>query len=281
MSDPLFFVYVLINSLNKEVFYIGKGKGYRAEMHIPAALRGGSYYVHRKIRKILAKGGKVEIRRVLETPKEQEALEEEIRLIAHYGFENLTNMTKGGEGSSGFRHSEASIEKMRQNQLGKKLSVESIAKREATRKERGIPAWNKGMKMSKEFCEKVRRGGLGKEPWNKGKRMSLSFRKAVSRGQIGRPPMSDKHKRIFTEIAKRPKSEEHKANLSIAKSTPVLCVETGQIFKNALEAAKHFGVSHTAIGQAIKNNGTSRKNHWARLKKNTNFKSPQLELFGG
>ena len=260
-----FCVYELVNSIDNKVFYVGKGKKYRPENHVYTALRGGKYYVHRKIRKIIAQGGKIKIRRVFETTEEQEALNEEIRLIAFYGFKNLTNMTEGGEGSSGFRHSEDSIELMKQKQRGKKLTPESIAKREATRKERGVQAWNKGMKMSKEFCEKVGRSGLGKIPWNKGKKMSQSFREKISRASKGHK-MTEENKRKITEIAKRPKSEEHRRKISESKKGKPIPREVVEKIAQKNRGRKHSDVWRQHQSESLKGRKFSEE-HKAKLRK--------------
>jgi hypothetical protein len=39
---------------------------------------------------------------------------------------------------------------------------------------KNMSSWNKGKKMSKEYCEKARISHLGKEPWNKGKTNTIS-----------------------------------------------------------------------------------------------------------
>ena len=260
-----FCVYELVNSLDDKVFYVGKGRKYRPENHVRVALQGGKYHVHRKIRKIIARGGKVRIRRVFETAVEQEALNEEVRLIAFYGQENLTNMTEGGEGSSGFRHSEDSIELMRQKRYGKKPTPESIAKREATRKERGIPAWNKGMKMSDEFRQKVRKGGLGKTPWNKGKKMSQSFRDKLSRASKGHK-MTEENKRKLTEIAKRPKTEEHRRRISASKKGKPQSREVVERRANKQRGKKHSDIWRKHQSESLKGRKFSEE-HKAKMRK--------------
>ena len=267
LSTKKFCVYALVNSLDNNVFYIGKGKKYRPTHHQLHARRGSEYYVHRKIRKILSLGGRVDIELLLETDDEQEALNKEVEMIAFYGRENLTNLTDGGEGSSGFKHSQESKEKLRQQKIGKKLTPESITRRQQTRKERQIPAWNKGMKMSPEFCEKVGRSGLGKEPWNKGKKIPQWIKDKISARQkeIGRP-MSEYNKEQLRKALKGvPKTEEMRKKLSLAKSKPVRCIETGEVFQNSIIAGKHYGVSHAAIRQAIKKNGKCCGFHWEKL----------------
>lgn len=62
-----------------------------------------------------------------------------------------------------------------------------------------------------------------------------------------------------------PKSEEAKRKISLAKSEPVKCVETGKIFQSSLEAADYFNVSGTAIRQAIKLKGRCCKYHWEKV----------------
>ena len=267
ISTKKFCVYELINSIDDKTFYVGKGKKYRPRQHLAAAKRGSQYYVHRKIRKIQKSGGEIFINVLFETDVEEESFLKEIEMIAFYGRENLTNLTDGGEGSSGFKHSAESIEQIRQKQLGKKLTLESIQLRSKTRKEYNIPAWNKGKKMSPEFCEKVARGGLGKEPWNKGKEMPEWIKAKISLRQkeIGRPMSEHNKEQLLKAVKGVPKSENCKRKLSLARSKPVKCIETGEIFQSSLEAANCFNVSGTAIRQAIKNKGKCCKYHWEQI----------------
>jgi len=267
LPQKTFCVYALINSLDGKEFYIGKGKKYRPKNHHHAALQGSQYHVHRKIRKIYRLGGDISVNILFETDQESEALAKEIEMIAIIGRENLTNHTDRGEGSSGFRHSPEIIKKLRQLKLGKPLSKESIQKRERTRKERGIPAWNKGKKMSQEFCKKVAKGGLGKIPWNKGKKMPPETCEKISRRQkeIGRKMTEYNKEQLKKAIKGVPKSEEHRRKLSLAHSLPVRCIETGEVFQSVLQAAEHVGVSDTAIYQAIKRNGRCKNYHWEKV----------------
>lgn len=54
------------------------------------------------------------------------------------------------------------------------------------------------------------------------------------------------------EKLRKPKSEEHKKKLSIAKSRPVICVETGQHFSSGKEAAEYYGISRGSIAHVVK-----------------------------
>lgn len=211
-----YYVYTLTNSLDGKVFYVGKGTGDRVNQHVRAAKRGCQYHVHRKIRKIESYGGQIFPKVVFESGVEQDALVEEMRLIEFYGRENLTNLTDGGEGSSGYKHTAEVKEKLRQAKIGKKLSEESIALRQMTRKSRNIPAWNKGKRMSEEFRKKVSAAGIGRIPWNKGKHVSETIRKKIINGLTGRP-VSEKSRRTFIEMASRPKTEEHRRKISESK----------------------------------------------------------------
>ena len=56
-------------------------------------------------------------------------------LIAHYKRKGISyNITNGGEGISGFHHSDEAKEKMRNAKLGKKWSTEHIQKAANSRK---------------------------------------------------------------------------------------------------------------------------------------------------
>ncbi len=269
--EKRFYVYVLISSLDSNVFYVGKGTGRRMYQHDTDSNLMEDRRVHRKISKIQRLGGDITPSKVFETNDEQEALDYEIGLIKDIGRDSLTNLTDGGDGSSGYRHTDEAKEKMRQSQLGIKPSKEAIAKRTETWKANGNTAWNKGKKMSPEFCKKVAKGGLGREPWNKGKSIPLETRLKISATlkKNGRK-MSDDNKRKLIEKNRLPKSKEHKQKLSDTKSQAVICVETKEVFKNSIVAGKAHYVCGEAIRQSIKTGGKSCGFHWEKINKKEN-----------
>jgi len=92
-----FYVYLLTYP-NGRPFYIGKGTGRRIDHHEKEARRGHLCHKCKVIRQIWREDAAVGHSIVLETADEQEALDYEITLIEHYGAENLTNESRGGEG---------------------------------------------------------------------------------------------------------------------------------------------------------------------------------------
>ena len=65
---------------------------------------------------------------------------------------------------------------------------------EAFRK--GKTAWNKGKKMSEEFCRKNAESHKGKMAWNKGKKMSAEFCRKNSESHKGKPKSEETKKKI-------------------------------------------------------------------------------------
>jgi hypothetical protein len=110
-----YYVYVLFR-VDGTPFYIGKGKGDRWNGHKQAALAGGSSHKDRVIRKILRSRFDVPKIKVCEGLSNSLASEIEIRLIAAIGRGNkgpLINETDGGDGTSGYQHTEKTKTKLR------------------------------------------------------------------------------------------------------------------------------------------------------------------------
>lgn len=119
-----YYVYELIDPRNNLVFYVGKGKTRdklnrvyrRIKDHLNSNDKSNrfKYFLIQKIRKL---GLEVEFRIIKEGISESEAFILEIELIKKYGKRidnsgNLVNITDGGEGISGFKHSNESKELM-------------------------------------------------------------------------------------------------------------------------------------------------------------------------
>lgn len=114
---------------------------------------------------------------------EVDAFETEVALIWYYGRKDLglgclRNLTDGGEGASGYKHTEASRRKMEASQKGRKhtgstrrkISEANTGKPKSEKHRKTIAAMHVGntycvgRKYSIETLEKLRKAVLGKEP---------------------------------------------------------------------------------------------------------------------
>ena len=119
-----FFVYRITNQINGKI-YVGKTnnleKRWRAHILIAAGGRE-KYSTFRAIHAAISKYGSdnFEFHKLSEYELESEALQEEMRMIAllRSGGTVLYNLTDGGEGVSGHKHSPESIKKMSDAKLG-------------------------------------------------------------------------------------------------------------------------------------------------------------------
>lgn len=130
----IFYVYRLLS--NGITFYIGKGKRTKTYDRINYHL---NYWVHNKNRKLTNKikklNGVFDIEIIFESKDEQECLDLEKKIILEIGRKNLCNLTDGGEGVSGFNHSEETKQK--------------------------ISIWKKGKPLSEETCKKITQNKIG------------------------------------------------------------------------------------------------------------------------
>lgn len=118
-----YYVYIHRKQTNHEVFYVGKGKGAR---QIVKSHRSKFW------KAIVNKHGYYSTI-VLSGLDEETALCIEQFLISYYGrrFDGsgcLVNLTNGGDGTSGYKHTIDAIEAIRKHRIGKKLSMESRQK---------------------------------------------------------------------------------------------------------------------------------------------------------
>ena len=168
-TERIFYVYIKVLP-NGKPFFVGKGFGYR---FIYTCGRN-SYY-----KNIVIKYGKENLRTtIFPMENEESALKEEQRLIAYFKALGckLSNMTDGGEGTSGFKRQAWN--------KGKHLTI--VHRQRTSLGRLGIKVWNKGLKtgpLSEEHKRKLSKAHLGIEPWHKGKKISKEYCENVSKGR--------------------------------------------------------------------------------------------------
>lgn len=227
----IYYVYILRDPRKEnEPFYVGKGKDNRVEFH------GNKADVHNPfkinvINKIKEVGLEPVIEYYRENLEESVAFSEEIALIKQYGRRDngtgiLTNLTDGGEGSSGYIRSEDATEKWydsRKNS-GYKHPIEVIEK---------IAKSNTGKKRSSETKKKLSESHIGKiqtEESNKkrseklkGRKISEEQKRFLSESRIGENnPMFGKD----SPMKGKTHSEESKNKIKEARSKQITSEET-------------------------------------------------------
>ncbi len=141
MSDGIFYIYQHRKKDSKEVFYVGKGKNFR---HLEESNRNN--YWHNIVNK---HGFYSEI--LFENLNEELALLVEQELISKYKKLNtsLCNLTAGGEGVSGYKHTE---------DVKKLISIQSKGRTHSKEAKEKIGSYWRGKKrepFSKEHREKI------------------------------------------------------------------------------------------------------------------------------
>lgn len=113
-----FYVYTHHRATDGAIFYVGKGT------------KGRAFKTHGRNahwKRVVAKYGYF-VTIVADNLTETDALKKETELIAEFGKMALCNMTEGGEGMSGYRHSDEGKKKISASKVGKPRPAEAIMK---------------------------------------------------------------------------------------------------------------------------------------------------------
>jgi predicted GIY-YIG superfamily endonuclease len=143
--------YVYLHTFENGSVYIGKGKNNRA---YKTSNRNKFY------NNTLKKYGKPIIEILFDNITEEESLRLEIEQIKKYKENNykLLNITDGGEGVSGLKHSEDSKQKMRMNTSARN----PIVREKMSLSRLGKPSGRKGISLSEETKNKISESRKGK-----------------------------------------------------------------------------------------------------------------------
>lgn len=225
MKKNNFYVYFHITADTKEVFYVGKGSGYRAKR-----IKGRNKLWNN----IVQKHG-YEIEYPHNNISEEEAFELEIFYIKTFGRRDinlgtLANLTDGGEGASGHILSQEHKNKISEKLKGRIFSEEHI--------KRNIDS-KKGKPRSIETCEKLRL-------YRKGKKSSDETKIKISKAGIGRKHSEETKKKISISNIKS-KENQLKSVQQISKTGDII-----NIFKSLSEAKFITGVDDASISRCCK-----------------------------
>lgn len=250
----MFFTYVYCNPLKPsaihesgfEPFYVGKGKDERHLAHLYECNLTSNTNTHKSntIRKIIRSGLTPLVLKVFESDIEDEALAEEVRLIALYGRADLskgplTNMTDGGEGLSGALKSE---------ETRKKLSKASKA------------AWAKGKyKEAKWDISKMVKAAHTPEA---NKRRADS-RRGTKNTDEAKANMSAAHKLRASLLTQEERDEKY--GTMRGKSHPFSATNG---LNPTAKAVEFLGIRYTSVTAAVEASGIHKK----KLKKEPSFR---------
>lgn len=210
------YVYTLTDPRNGMPFYVGKGHGKRCEFHLDEA----KYYTKRKskklnkIRKLMSLGINPIITKVEENVSDAQAIDFECLLIAEMrdiGIP-LTNMTDGGDGAQGYKHSEEHKQMMRELFIGRIFTEEHRQAMSKPKSEEGRANIAKARltttyRPSEETKRKTSEALLGRTSPMKGRKQSDEAKAKMSAYRKGLPkpkvdcPHCQKH--IAVNVAKR------------------------------------------------------------------------------
>lgn len=223
MSANDYYTYLLVDPRNNLPFYVGKGRGRRCLAHfMEAANTKKNNAKLAKIRKIESLGLSVVVNKVDSNVSDEQAQEFEIFLIQELRNSGLrlTNQTDGGDGSSGYKHTDNAIKKIGDSQRGRSKPMSQRIKLSAYLTENPIhsrPGVKAKVSGENHWC-------YGEPAPNSGKPMSLEQRQLISKRLSGEnhpfygKPCSDERraaisaatkgvKKSNTENMKKPKSK--------------------------------------------------------------------------
>ena len=252
-ESRIYYVYEHIRLDNMTCFYVGKGKGDRA------------YEINRNdFHDNISNSYGHAVVIVKDNLNEKEAFELERDTIEDYiftfgygididGYKNrennefLTNLTFGGEGFSGRKHSEETKLKMSESQKGKHLSDESKLKMSEAQKGENNPMY--GKHHSEETKLKMSESQKGKHHSDEAKRKNSEAHKGEKNPMYGKHH-SDESKLKMSESQKgKHLSDESKLKMSESHSKKVICITTGKTFNSLKEASNCYNVAISNISR--------------------------------
>lgn len=218
-----FYVYTHKRKTDGLVFYVGKGSGGRANLMVRRNPHWGN---------VAEKHG-VEVVLYEVNLTEKEAFQSEVNAIKSFRAKGhpLTNMTEGGEGPCGARHSDLTRIKMSKERLGKK-KPENFGKR--------IAQLNALRFLNPEYRKRQSDIRIGNK-------LSDETKRKIALKATGRKLSQSGKEKTIEAIKERSARLEFREKLSASstRKRPVEC-SNGMVFESAIAATKWLqGLGHT------------------------------------
>lgn len=225
-DDKIFGVYGLFRP-NGQICYIGKGRKNRPSQHF----KNPKKHKNKHLGSIIANaGGALEIQWFVFGVSETEALATEISLIAKIGRGNsgpLVNLTDGGDGVCGLKHSAETKTVLANLAKGKKYSSETIAKRTAK---------TRGQKMPPRSDDwKKKRSAL-----MSGRKQSEETKAKIAAALAGRKFSQEAKNKIGDALRGRTHTAQARANMSAAHLGHRISDETKAKMSAARKGENHW-----------------------------------------
>jgi hypothetical protein len=241
MGD-LFYVYEHWRPDRDECFYVGKGRGRRAN-----DMRRSRNRFHKFIQDKLSRMDMcVEVRLVADGLQEHEAFALEVKRIAFWRSSgaDLANMTDGGEGPSGRKHTEEWKRENGDRARGRTQSPEARAKISAsaigntrslgTKKSaeaiEKTASFHRGKTRSEETCRKISEAKRA-NPTLKGRKIPAHIVEKIRIANTGKLRTEETRAKM-----RKPKGEEHKRKLSEANIGKTHNEETRKLLSEKAKA---------------------------------------------
>jgi group I intron endonuclease len=239
-----YLIYGLVDPRTSELRYVGKScQGiYRAQSHtIPSILKKHSGWCGNWLRQLVTEGFYPEILTFEELPNAEETALAEQFFISYFRSLGcrLTNLTDGGEGTPGYRHTEKT--RAKQSQIAKnnprlqehvrQLSLAKIGTKHTPETLIKMAAASSGRVHSPETRAKISSS-------NKGKRPSALASQKLAEWNATRPPMSEEAKQRLRE-------------LNFCRPKRAIVDQNGVIYESCADACRKLGISPGAVSVVI------------------------------
>ncbi len=274
-------IYLVTNLIN-QMKYVGQTTRtlkQRKSSHLSSSKKGSTYYLHRAIRKYGAENFKWEV--IYNATSEEELNEKETYFIKEYNTNSQDgyNLTEGGRGIRGWKHSELTKEKIKQCAIKNNSAqyLKKFVQSEEGRKKISLMQLGKTyeMKFGKEKAKQMIKDKQRLYNDKYGLQKSSEIREKISKNsksglQVVRTKMSESHKKNLDINGKRiditDQGREKMKNHMIGSKNP--CYKhvdenmiTSLIFdyqstkKVTNEMAKKHGISKYLIIRVLKQKG--------------------------